>query len=144
MVDYARIDKITRTKQTTKDVFYSDFLVNLNAHPETKALTKNTNDEAVKKAVRNLILTNKGERLYNPEFGCDLRNLLFENMNEMTAEEIRLKIADALTKHEPRVRVIDIAVVPDEIANGYYVGLYLEVINSITPITINITLYRVR
>lgn len=144
MVDFTRIDKITRTKQTTKDVYYSDFLVNFNAHPETKVLAKAVNEDSIKKAVRNLILTNKGERLYQPDNGCDISNLLFEDMSEMTAEEIRIRISDAITKHEPRVRIIDIAVVPDEIRNSYYIGVYLEVINSVNPITVNLTLYRVR
>jgi phage baseplate assembly protein W len=145
MVDYTRIDKITRTqKAAQKAVYYSDFLINLNRHPESNIVVRSTNEEAVKKALRNLLLTNKGERLYQPKIGCDIQNLLFENMSPMTADLLKSKILETIKTHERRVNVLDIVVLPNETSQSYEVGIVFEIINSVDPVTISLTLYRVR
>lgn len=144
MVDYTRIDKITNSvKAAEKDPFFSDFLLNFNRHPEANNLVRATNEDAVKKALRNLLLTAKGERLYQPDVGTDLGNLLFEPISNITTDLIRQQISTAL-EQEPRIREIETVVVPNEVNNSYEVGIILEVINREDPITVNLTLYRVR
>lgn len=144
MVDYTRIDKITNTKKAgEKDPLYSDFLINLNRHPESNHVVRSTNEEAIKKSLRNLLLTSKGERLYQPSFGTDLNTLLFEPISNITTDLIEERIYEAL-KQEPRVRPLQVVVVPNELNNSYEIGLILEVINREDPITLNLTLYRVR
>lgn len=145
MVDYTRIDKITKSqKATQKAVYYSDFLINLNRHPESNIVVRATNEEAVKKALRNLLLTNKGERLYQPEIGSDLNSLLFENISPVTTDLIKSKIIDVITRFENRVKIIDVVVLPNESNNSYEVGIVFEIINSVDPVSISLTLYRVR
>ena len=145
MVDYTRIDKITRTqKAAEKAVYYSDFLINFNRHPESNIVVRATNEEAVKKALRNLLLTDKGERLYQPKIGADLKNLLFENMSPITADLLKDKIREAITTYESRVRILDIIVIPNDANNSYEVGIVFEIINSVDPVSISLTLYRVR
>lgn len=145
MVDYTRIDKITKTqKAAEKSIYYSDFLMNLNRHPESNIVVRATNEESVKKALRNLLLTNRGERLYQPNIGTDIRNLLFENMSPIVADLLKGKIHEAITTYESRVNILDIIVIPNDARNSYEVGIVFEIINSVDPVSINLTLYRVR
>lgn len=145
MVDVTRIDKITRTdKASEKKPYYSDFYTNFNAHPQNKRLAKYTNENAVKRSVRNLILTEPGERLFQPDIGCKIRRLLFENMSDITAIQLKNAIEETITLYEKRARVITVEVVPNEDLHTYDVYIIFEVINSITPVALNITLYRAR
>jgi phage baseplate assembly protein W len=144
MVDVTRIDKITRTEKAATKPAYSDFYTNFNVHPQNKRLVKYTNEEAVKRSIRNLISTDKYDRLFQPEVGCRVRNLLFENMSEVIEEEIKSTIRETIETYEPRAQIIDIAVQSNESRHSYDVYIYFQVINSITPISINITLYRAR
>ena len=57
---------------------YSDFTMNLDIHPDTKQIFTFTNANAVKRAIKNLILTDNYERLFRPDIGAGLRALLFE------------------------------------------------------------------
>jgi len=143
MVDISRIDKITRTEKTGEP-YYSDFYNNFNAHPQNKRLVKYTNEDAVKRSIRNIIQTNKGERPFQPEIGCNVRSLLFEPMVETTAIRMKDMIEDAVAKYEKRARVLSVEVYPFEARNAYDVFIVFEVINSVNPVTLNLTLYRAR
>ena len=145
MVDITRIDKITRKdKASERKSYYSDFYTNFNAHPQNKRLVKYTNEESVKRSIRNLILTDKYDRPFQPEIGCRVRGLLFENMSNLIMEEIKASIRETIEVYEPRARVIDVIVQTNEVRQAYDVYIYFEVINSVEPITLNITLYRAR
>jgi phage baseplate assembly protein W len=145
MVDTARIDKITRTdKALEKKPYYSDFYTNFNAHPQNKRLVKYTNEEAVKRSIRNLIQTEKYDRPFQPELGCRINSLLFENMSDIIVQEIKNVIIETIEVYEPRARVIDVIVQANEARQSYDVYIYFEVINSVNPVSISITLYRAR
>jgi phage baseplate assembly protein W len=145
MVDITRINKITKTSVTAdKKPYYSDFYTNFNVHPQNKRLAKYTNEESVKRSIRNLILTEKYDRLFQPEVGTRIGGLLFENMSDTTTDEIKKTIDETIQAYEPRARVLDIIVQANEPRNSYDVYIYFEVINSADPITLNLTLYRVR
>ena len=145
MVDVTRIDKITRTdKAAQKAPAYTDFYSNLNIHPQNKQLAKYTNEEAVRRSVRNLLLTDKYERPFQPQLGTRLRTLLFENMSPIIEEEMKSAIEETINQYEPRARIINIAVQSNEARNAYDIYIYFQVINSINPVSVNITLYRAR
>jgi phage baseplate assembly protein W len=145
MVDVTRIDKITRTdKAAQKAPAYSDFYTNFNIHPQNKRLAKHTNEEAVRRSVRNLLLTEKYERPFQPQLGSRLRTLLFENMSPIIEEEIKNAIEETINQYEPRARVLDIVVQSNEARYSYDIYIYFQVINSINPVSVNITLYRAR
>lgn len=145
MVDITRIDKITKTaKASEKKPFYSDFYTNFTAHPQNKRLAKYTNEESVKRSIRNLILTEKYDRMFQPEIGCRIKSLLFENMSDIISMEIKKSIQETVDTYEPRARIIDIIVQANEARHAYDIYIYFEVINSVNPILLNLTLYRAR
>jgi phage baseplate assembly protein W len=73
----------------------------------------------IKSNLLNLLLTNKGERVMNPEFGCDLKNTLFEGITENTSELIRNLIIDNVTLFVPEIQLTEILVeTPPEYNNN--------------------------
>lgn len=127
-----------------KETYYSDFLIDLNPHPVVKDIVKYTNEYTVIASIKNLLLTNKGERLYQPDIGGDIRRLLFEPIGESTSELLSVAVQQTIANHEPRAKVtkVDVQAVPDN--NLYVVTITFYVINNVEPITTNITLSRVR
>ena len=97
-------------------------------------LNKVTDIEAVKRSVRNLILTNTFEKPFHPEIGGNVRGLLFENMTPMTSAVIARKIEDSIINHEPRARLVGVKTQPDFDTNGYNVSVYFYVANAPTEL----------
>ena len=86
-------------------------------------------DAAVKQAVLNLLLTNKGERLYDSEYGSDIRTYLFEPLDFGTAGTIRDEIIRTLKKYEPRTFIDECIVEPNMESNGFDVRLDFRVLS---------------
>jgi phage baseplate assembly protein W len=139
-----RIDALTTRKTTQKDPVFSDFYNNFNVHPQNKRLALYTDEQSVRRSLRNILSTNTKERLFNPEFGGGLRRFLFEDISVMTADLMKDAIKDSIKKYEPRARIVDVLVVSNEFAHSYEVSVYYEVINNANPQTLQLTLYRVR
>lgn len=137
-----RADK--NTPLSNQDQVYSDFLSNLNPHPVAKDIVKFINERAISRSIRNLLATNRGERLYQPDIGSDISNLLFEPMSDGLATSISNLIYDTLNQYEPRAKVLSISVVPNYDRNLYDVTITFMIINSQEPFTLNVALDRVR
>lgn len=137
-----RADRITTT--TVQDQIYSDFLTDMVPHPVSKDVLRFVNEHAVIRSIKNLILTDQGERLYQPNIGSNIKRMMFEPMIESTAEIISQYIQETIEVYEPRAKVLEISVVPDYNNNLYSVSLTFMIINKEDPITVNITLDRVR
>jgi phage baseplate assembly protein W len=69
--------------------------------------TYNTRDQ-IKANMVNYLLTNKGERIFKPRFGADLRNLLFDNILDITTEDLQSTIQNELSVYFPNVEVKEI------------------------------------
>jgi phage baseplate assembly protein W len=77
--------------------------------PKGFFLDLNTTDtEAIKSDLLHLILTNKGERLYLPEFGANLRKYLFEPYDTITEEDIKNEIKEAVKKYIPNLQITSV------------------------------------
>lgn len=129
-------------KQNTR--IYSDFDLNFRAHPLTGDIALKFDEESVKRSIRNLVSYNKYEKAFNPRFGSDIRNMLFENATKSTAFGIEARIKYMLLAHEPRVNIIKIKANPNSINTGYDVTITFSIVNIINPITTTIFLQRIR
>ena len=123
---------------------YSDFLIDLDPHPNTLDIVRTTNDNAVKRSIRNLLQTDRYERLMQPKIGSHIRKMLFEPMSDITAEQIRKYCVETIGNFEPRARVIDVNIEMDEPNLTYRVYVFFFVINNPDPQSMQINLYRVR
>lgn len=128
---------------------YSDLDLDFIAHPTTGDVVKKTGDDAIKRSVRNLILTNFYDRPFRPFIGSNAQKMLFDNINPLTATFLKNAIIETIQNFEPRVALYDdenrgviITVDPDN--NGYRVELTYVIINRGEPVTVNLFLERIR
>tara|TARA_R100000773_G_C4105715_1_gene48358 strand:- start:49 stop:453 length:405 start_codon:yes stop_codon:yes gene_type:complete len=129
---------------TLNQVVYKDIDTLFDIHPVTRKLNVLTNNAAVARSVKNLVLTNKGERPYQPFLGCDVRNQLFELNDGLVESEVEDTISDVINQYEPRAELIsvDADIKPDQ--NSVEVTITFRVVNQQDPISINLMLERVR
>lgn len=123
---------------------YSDLDLNFAIHPVKKDINRNIGERAVINSVKNLISTNHYERPFQPNIGSNVRRLLFENLDNITAVSIENEIRQTIQNYEPRVRISSLKVLADIDRNGYNVSMEFFVTNLTTPITINFLLERIR
>lgn len=138
------IKKAKSTPQTARPVTYSDFYSNFDLELVKKDLLSYKNEDSVKRSIRNILLTDKGERFFNPTFGSDIRKMLFENFSPSTEQVIADLIKTAIGNHEPRANVIDVNVSGDPDQNSMYINIVFSVINKAEPVTLELILNRIR
>lgn len=102
-------------------IIYSDIRKNMLLDPITHDLSAATNDRAIIDSVMNLVLTEKGERLYQPEVGGNISGLLFELMSDETTYMIKREIQEVLTNWEPRAVLQQVDVIADYDNNSYFI-----------------------
>lgn len=127
-----------------KRELYSDFRKDFLISPVNQDLARKTNEEAVKESILNLILTERGERFFRPNLGCDVRTMLFENISNATVLTIEEMIRKVIAAYEPRANVIDIVALPNIEGNAVDISITFNVINSERDIVLTTTLSRVR
>ena len=122
---------------TRSNNLYSDLNLNFNKNPATKDIAKLKDVEAVKRSVRNLILTNRFERPFHPDIGSDIRALLFENMTPTIQTLLTDRIKDVLDTYEPRAVLNDVIVSGDMDLNQYGVTIkfYVREVPGIQIVT---------
>jgi phage baseplate assembly protein W len=91
--------------------------------------TYSTADQ-IKSNLINLLLTNKGERIFNPEFGADLKTVLFEGITEDTTALIQDLVTTNVTFFVPEVQVNEVLVSPDQDTNTISVTVKYQLIIS--------------
>ena len=128
----------------TTQLMYSDIPVNFDVHPIKGDLIPITNVDSVKRALRNLLLTDPYERFFNPSVGSGIRASLFENVDRESEFFLKERITDVITNYEPRVNLysVNVNASPDE--NAYLVNIVFYLVDNTTPVTLNLVLYRVR
>ena len=137
-----RADNFTQTKKIP-DLF-SDFLNDLTPHPFTKDVGRVKNDQSIKQALKNIILTNLGERFYQPNIGSDVYRSLFEPNDSIMEENLRFAIENAIRFHEPRVSILNIDVNSFSEEDRVAINIVFSIINSVQVQSVNLILRRVR
>jgi phage baseplate assembly protein W len=89
---------------------YSDLDFRFILNPNTGDIALKKDAEAIKQSIMNILMTSRGERPFNPEFGGNLRAYLFENFDVVTQAAMESVIVNSLRNYEPRVRVDNIVI----------------------------------
>ena len=111
----------------------------------SKDISKVTDIQAVKRSVRNLVLTNHYEKPFHPEIGSGVRDMLFELMTPLTAHILTRKIEDVIENFEPRARLIGVNAIPNLDRNEYECTVEFFVVNAPTELVeLTIFLERLR
>ena len=123
---------------------YKDLDLNFSVHPVTKDVVKRIGNSSIIGALRNLMLTNVGEKPFQPAFGSRIRSLLFEDVSFITANIIQSEIEDSIKNFEPRVGVDAVQFQANPEQQRYDITLRFFINNLESPITINFFLEKVR
>ncbi len=125
--------------------YYSDFHMNFEPHPITGDIVRLTNESAVKQSLKNLILTNLGERGFRNGVGGNVSHSLFEPFGQFTADDLKYQVKKIITDFEgERVALLDVVVAPSMDLNGYQIGITFGLVSSPDPVRLEMILKRVR
>lgn len=119
---------LERVSQGFKDISAS-FQIN----PLNNDLITVRDTNAIARSVRNLILTKKGERPFEPNLGSGVYDLLFENIDKQTATVIRDEIILVLENYEPRISIIEVLVKPNYDDSTMDVTIQYEIVGIDVP-----------
>ena len=127
-----------------KPEIYSDFHKDMTQSPINFDLARKLDEEAVKESIKNLILTDRGERLFQPDIGADVRKMLFENIDNAAIELIKDLVKNTIRNYEPRANLIGVDVLTSIDSLKVDIVITFNIINRLEPIVFAVTLDRVR
>lgn len=124
---------------------YSDLDLDFLMNPTTKDVVIKRGDDAIKRSIRNLILTNYYDRPFRPTIGSNVQRLLFDEIADPLVKNLlEQAISETIYKFEPRVRLEAVEVTADLDANGLNVRLQYTIVNREEPVLTTIFLERIR
>ena len=121
---------------------FKDLSVNFDKNPFTDDLSVVNNDNSIKQAVKNLILTAPGEKPFQPLVGSAVSQLLFEPLDAFTADTIMEEITLTINQYEPRVKLTNVDVTPIFEGNKLNVTIEYQIVGLPIVETIEFVLQR--
>lgn len=120
-------------KQITGNEFgrsrsFTDLSISMSKNPFTGDASTVKNDNAIKQAIKNLVLTTPGEKPFQPLIGSKVNSLLFEPLDAFTADAIREEIINTINQHEPRVELTSIDVTPIYEGNKIHIAIEYRIV----------------
>tara|TARA_Y100001937_G_scaffold116665_1_gene168890 strand:- start:3477 stop:3920 length:444 start_codon:yes stop_codon:yes gene_type:complete len=141
--DISRSRKGNRISRVARKVEYSDLDLTLKLHPHRKDITPLRDDNAVRNALKNLVMTNFFERPFQPSLGANLRGLLFEPADTMTQLAMKDNI-ERCVQEEPRVKLLDTIITDLAERNAYRITLKYLIKENNRQEDVEIVLRRLR
>lgn len=132
------------TPRTKIPDLFSDIRKDLVLSPISEDLALLKNDNAVKESIKNLVLTDRGERLMQPFVGGNVRAMLFEPLVPSTIKSIENNIRETIELYEPRCELIDVKATANLDENAVFVVIQFYLTNVEAPITFELILERTR
>jgi phage baseplate assembly protein W len=127
-----------------KNRIFSDLDFGFNVHPVKKELILSYDEQAILRALRNLILTNHYDIPFEPEFGSNVRKMLFEPISNITSDILKREIFNTISNYEKRVKVSDITIELNSQNDSYHVFIEFYIENQIEPLVVDFELNRLR
>jgi phage baseplate assembly protein W len=112
---------------------YKDIDMSFSPNVLTKDVGKKFDVNAVKQAIKNVLLTQKGEKPFNPNYGSGVYDLLFEPMDYFVSSIMQKEIETTLENYERRVKVIDVICEPNFDLNQYEIRVEFFVVGIKEP-----------
>ena len=112
---------------------FLDLSASFQNNPLSNDLITLKNENAIARSVRNLILTTQGERPFQPVLGSNVNNLLFDNMDKLTAAALKDEIKNTIENYEPRVELEEIIVDPNFDNNEFNVTVQYYIVGIDVP-----------
>ena len=128
---------------TSRKKAYSDLDLTFTKNP-IGDIYKKTNAAAVKQAVKNLLMTNFGEKPFDPYYGGDLNNFLFELNDGIDEEDIEEQVEQAISNYEPRAKVINVEAFSNPDRNDIRVTVVFKIVSTSEQVSLTVDLARLR
>ena len=109
-------------------VDFKDLSISMGMNPVTEDVLITTDEDAVKRALYNIVMTRKGERFFKPDLGSNVADLLFEPLDSATASLLQEEIEYVIIKYEPRINLIRCDVEANYDSNGFDCAISFEII----------------
>ena len=117
-----------RVSQSFKDISMS-----FETNPLNDDLIALKNSSAIARSIRNIVFTQPGEKFFNPEFGSRVSESLFEVVDQVSTIAIRDEIRSSIINYEPRVKLLDVIVIPNVDDNEMNVTVKYKIIGIDIP-----------
>ena len=112
---------------------FKDISMSFKYNPISGDLIGLKNENAIARAVRNIVLTSRGEKIFDPNFGSNVNEILFENIDEISASSIQDEIENSLKNYEPRVEIENVYVDPNYDLNQFDVTITYKIVGIDVP-----------
>ena len=112
---------------------FKDVSMTFQANPLNGDLIGLKNENAIARALRNIVFTLPGEKFFNENFGSQITASLFENVDDLSAISIRDEIEQAIINYEPRVDLQKVEVFPNLDDNAFDVIITYIIIGANVP-----------
>lgn len=133
----------TATLVTARNRLYKDIDLSFEPRPSGD-IYKKQDAAAVKQAVKNLLLTNHGEKPFEPFYGANLQGLLFDLADDETAIDIEIAIRQAIATYEPRAGLLNTIVNLQPEYNSVSITVEFQVVNTEEVVTLEVSIARLR
>ena len=111
------------------NIMYTDISPSM-SESWNRDVSKTVGTRAVKNAMLGIITTRKGSKPFDPDFGCDITDQLFENMTPLTANTIERTITSAIRQYEPRVLELSVTVTPQYDSNSVIIDVRFSILDN--------------
>ena len=112
---------------------FKDISMSFQSNPLNADLIGLKNENAIARSVRNIVFTLPGEKFFNENFGSRISASLFENIDDITADQIVDEITQSLENYEPRVKLLLVRAFPNFDNNSFDVLIQYEIIGADVP-----------
>ena len=129
-------------KEFKKSRSFKDIGVSFSKNSFTDDLAIVKNENSIKQSVKNLILTQMGEKPFQPTKGCRVNALLFEPLDPFTADALKEEVLNTIRQYEPRVKISDCIVTPILESNKINISITYRVVGLPIVETIEFILQR--
>lgn len=138
------VTSVISNAQSSSIERYSDLNLQMIPHPQKRDVLPVIGEQAVKNAIRTLLLTNFMERPFQPTMGANLRSLLFEPNDAVTRLALKDAVRNVLQKHEPRIENINVVIEATNDENSYRITVVFSIKENDSVQDIEINLRRLR
>ena len=123
---------------------FSDIDMGFLPNPVSKDVSRKYDENAIKQSIKNIIMTKNFERPFRSDVGSQISALLFEPITPIVSATIKKTIINTIATYEPRVKLLNVNVLLSPDNNGVYVTIVFTIINTSTPISVDLFLERTR
>ena len=112
---------------------FKDISATFQTNPLNDDLIAIKNETAIARSIRNIVFTLPGEKFFDEDFGSNVSRVLFDNIDDVSANIIQEQIRDSILNFEPRVRLRNVITQPNFDQNAFNVTIVYDIIGIDVP-----------